>query len=164
MESVSSTSGNVIIGSMPVVYLLHGDPGTFSLTAKGPDMSQDEIIQCIGCNLPSSLSMEWRSSPIGSEIRPEAAVYAFSEGIAEIKQVQAVTYNVESDVIRIWTFINARNKGIQRAIYQKELSLMERFPSLIFDFNVVSDADFAGPLVPQNLRGHLSFYRTINGD
>ncbi len=55
-------------------------------------------------------------------------VYHFSHSISVIPEVKAVTFQMESGIIRVWTFILKRDKKIRKSIYMKELDLMDEYP------------------------------------
>lgn len=98
------------------------------------------------------------ASPQGKGI--EAASHLFAKRVARIAAVLAVAYSVEGDVYLVWTFISRRAKHIRRCIYEEELRLMQEFPELTFDFNVVSlDSAEVRGLLPDDLYGRIVFYR-----
>lgn len=99
--------------------------------------------------------------PVASRAKGiEAAAYLFARRVAGIPEVRAVTCSTEREVYLIWTFIRQRNKAIRREVYQQELQLMNEFPTLTFDFNVIAiDQIEDRPLLPDDLQGRIVFYR-----
>jgi len=84
----------------------------------------------------------------------------FARAVAAIPGVVAVSHAIEGTVKRVWTFIVRRDKAVRRRVYLAELGLMDAFPDLQFDFNVISleEAPSRG-LVSGGLYGRIVFYR-----
>jgi len=166
MSTETKILGETLRNFSPAIYLSSGDLGCFSLSGSKPlsnkvdetELKWDELV------VPQRVSSEYYVFTFyGAEQSPEHAVYDFSRNTINISEVKAVTFQIENDVIRIWTFISKRDKAVRKAIYMKELDLMDDYPNMIFDFNVVAIRDFSEPFIPQNLHGSLCFYRNING-
>lgn len=49
-------------------------------------------------------------------------------------------------------------------IYEKELLLMDKYPDLLFDFNVVQLNSNTETFIPQDLQGNLIYYNNMNGN
>jgi hypothetical protein len=92
--------------------------------------------------------------------REDLALKDFAERLAAIPEVVAMSHATEGTIQRVWTFVVRRDKALRRRVYLDELGLMEAFPDLQFDFNVVTleDAPARG-LVPDDLQGHIVCYR-----
>lgn len=162
--------GETLHHSSPTIYMSSGDCGDlgcFSLSGSKPlsnelDKTAFEYVELIA---PQRMYSEYYVLTFhGTEQSPQHAVCCFSHNIINISEVKAVTFQIENDVIRVWTFISKRDKAVRKAIYMKELDLMDDYPNMVFDFNVVSIRSFSEPFIPQNLHGSLSFYRNINGE
>lgn len=89
----------------------------------------------------------------------QAATCRFAKAVARIPEVLGVSYSLNGRVHIVWTFIGQRNKDVRRRVYGEELRLMEDFPELTFDFNVVALAG-EGRLLPDDLQGWVVFYRS----
>jgi hypothetical protein len=90
----------------------------------------------------------------------EAALREFSARIMSVPDVVAVTYTKERHAHLVWTFIWRRDKAVRSRIYVVERWLMDSYPRLTFDFNVVSlNQQHAGSLVPDDLQGRVVMYR-----
>lgn len=90
----------------------------------------------------------------------ELALSRFAERVAPIPDVVAVSHAVEGGIQRVWTFILRRDKARRRCVYLQEIRLMEEFPDILFDFNVVALEDLPrGRLVPDDLQGRIVLFR-----
>lgn len=97
--------------------------------------------------------------PTGRD-RSEEAAFSFARRVSLFPEVVAVSYALDGDVNLIWTFIRQRDKAVRRRVYLEELVLMDQFPGMTFDFNVVSlDETRPALLVADDLQGWLVFYR-----
>ena len=135
MEEATGTACKILRDYNPVIYLSSGDPGFFSLQASKPSPGKDErAFECMGCNSASSVYYEVYSFP-EPKFTPEYALYSFATNVLDIFEIKAITYQLESNIIRVWTFIAKRDKTVRRRIYLKELALMDSYPDMIFDFN-----------------------------
>ena len=95
----------------------------------------------------------------------ESALTSFAAQVAGIPQVEAVAHSIDGDVHLVWTYIKERDKDVRRRIYTLELELMEQYPGISFDFNVVALARVEGqPLLPQDLQSRIVFYRSRSDD
>ncbi len=97
----------------------------------------------------------------GTSTRPpitEEAIYSFVRDVRKVGAVKAVSYAVLNDTVQIWTFIPERDKLARSAIYDVEFELMGRYPSLKFDFNVISLDSVQQPAFT-SARRRLMFYR-----
>jgi hypothetical protein len=93
----------------------------------------------------------------------DEALLDFSAALRDIPEVVAITHSRDHSVNLVWTFIRRRDLNVRRRVYAYERSLMERYPSLSFDFNVVSlDQSIDGALVPDDLQGRLIMYRSTD--
>jgi len=166
-QAITEISGDVFIEDNPVRFVVHGELGVFSSsTAPVFDneiKDKDEEFECIGYSPNRDVFFERNSFP-KPEISPKFALYTFSMAVSDIPEVTAVTYQIEQETIRVWTFIPKRDKAIRRSIYEEEFALMDNYPNMIFDFNVVSLEDFASSFIYQDSHGYLVFYRELGGD
>ena len=62
----------------------------------------------------------------------------FIANCARLPEVKAVTVSFDNDVIQLRTFLTSRSRKIRDRVYVLELDLMERFPDLVFDFNLAT--------------------------
>jgi hypothetical protein len=146
-----------IRGFSPTVFLSQREYGYYSFTI-GPSV-KSEIEGCV--EVGDGLAIAIYNCPEVKQT-PEHALYDFSVRVSTIEEVRAVTYQIERNIIRVWSFIERRNKEIRKSIYEKEFQLMGRYNKLIFDFNVVvlkSDE----PLIPQDIQGFITYYKASNG-
>lgn len=165
MSTETKTIGESLTGFSPAIYLSCGDLGYFSLPGAKQRLPEGEAALDEKRAIRSVGPYEYYTFTFEStEQTPRHAVYHFSRSVIAISEVKAVTFQVEDNIIRVWTFIARRDKMVRKAIYEKELCLMDSYPNMIFDFNVVSIRSLSEPFIPQNLHGFLSFYRNINGD
>jgi hypothetical protein len=92
--------------------------------------------------------------------RVGSAAYMFAKKVSALREVEAVTHVVDRNVNIIWTFIGRRDKAVRRLIYQQEMAIMQDFPDLIFDFNVVSlDQIAKASLLPEDVQGHIVLFQ-----
>lgn len=96
-----------------------------------------------------------------NQTRAEQAALEFARGAQSIPSVVAVSHAKDGNVCLVWTFVRDRNKESRRQVYAYERRLMERYPELLFDFNVVALDRAAGVLAPDDLQGRLVFYRDL---
>jgi hypothetical protein len=68
---------------------------------------------------------------------PRGIARLFGESVSTIPQVQYIAAWAENGTVHFWTIIPQRDREVQRTIYGKELKIMERFPAINFDFNVI---------------------------
>lgn len=68
----------------------------------------------------------------------EAAIYHFAKSVWHLPSVVAVTHSEDRNVHLLWTFIRKRDKALRKEIYARERALMDRFPVLVFNFNVAA--------------------------
>ncbi|MFQ6034209.1 MAG: hypothetical protein ACE5KR_05035, partial [Candidatus Bipolaricaulia bacterium] len=61
----------------------------------------------------------------------------FGESVSTISQVRYVAVWAEDGTVHLWTIIPKRDREVQRKIYGKELEILERFPAMNFDFNII---------------------------
>jgi hypothetical protein len=103
------------------------------------------------------------SSPAAAPRRSrdvESALAEFSAGVVPVPDVVALTYAKERHAHLVWTFIRRRDKAVRSEIYALERWLMDRYPGLTFDFNVVAlEQHPGGTLVPDDLQGRVVMYR-----
>ncbi len=154
----TQASGKIIRSYSPTIFLSHH--GSFS---SSPDLlANKKPSSCIevGTGLSMSIYIYNLSEIIQT---PEHSLYDFSVGVSKIEEVKAVTYQTEHNIIRVWTFIEKRDKNIRKSVYEKELELMEKYNNLIFDFNVVV-LNYGEPLIPQDLQGSITYYKGSNGN
>lgn len=163
MSNDTKALGQILRSSNPAIYQSYGDLGCFSLRDPKPLSEEKSSAECVRPNIAPSSSFHFCAFP-APELTPRHALYDFSVEVSKVQEVKAVASHIENDIIRVWTFISKRDKAVRKSIYKKELYLMDKYPEMVFDFNVVSIRNFSGPFVPQNLHGSLSFYRNVNGD
>lgn len=167
MSTETKMIGKTLIGFSPAIYLSYGHLGYFSVPGSRPisEKSDEAVLECVEHTTLYGMPSEYYTYTfVTSEQTPQHAVYAFSHSISVIPEVKAVTFQIEDEIIRLWTFISKRDKTVRKSIYMKELDLMDTYSGMVFDFNVVSVRSFSEPFIPQNLHGSLSFYRNINGN
>lgn len=108
----------------------------------------------------AGLNINFESWP-DERARPQSAVFAFADKIAKSHLARAISWNAENDSVHVWTFIDSRDKKIRRQIYSKEFELMQEYPTLNFDFNVVSlDTIGVGSFGISDSRGQLIYYQS----
>jgi len=91
------------------------------------------------------------------------AIASFVSHCQEIPEVRAVTVTFDNEVIQVRTFLTARSRPLRDRIYAQELQLMEGFPLLTFDFNVLPRPEAASSDDPSDLglEGQICcYYRT----
>ena len=99
------------------------------------------------------------ASPSPSD-RAGAALYRFAKHLRGLHDLRAIAYAHERGIQLVWTFIERRDKTVRRTIYEAERWLMDEFPDLTFDFNVVSlDHHHGGPLLADDVQGSIVFHR-----
>jgi len=159
METATGQSANLIKQNPPAIFLQYGNPAciavssavTFGITPKESSFLTASVAKVV---------LEAIDQPPLDGSIVSQALYEFSKKTVKIKEVIAVTYEKEKEVIRLWTFIEKRDKQVRRTIYKGELELMDSFPNLVFDFDVVSIERLkTKPLIPSDLQGYLVFYR-----
>lgn len=157
-EYITEHSGELYCQDIPGIYLQQGAlTCTTVLSTVTFGISPLEPSSLITLGMGALLDI--RQVPLDKD-KIKWALYEFSKKVAQQKEVVAVTCEAEKEVIRIWTFIKKRDKQVRRSIYTWELELMNSFPDLIFDFNVVSlEASRERPFIPSDLQGYLIFYR-----
>lgn len=132
------------------VAMLRGRPATFTSTEDAPEPIG---VRSSGVGL-------WEVIDHGGPGRAVAAAYAFAQTVAAIKDVVAVMHAIDDEVHLIWTFICRRDKEVRRRVYACELWLMEQYPGLLCDFNVIArDQVPDEPLLAVDPRGEIVFYR-----
>src|SRR5207253_177572 len=78
-------------------------------------------------------------------IRPDGAFTAVSQSVAtnfakflpDSPFVERVAWAWEGDVLRVWTVLSRRDRGLQRLIYAAESRFLELVPQRRCDFTVV---------------------------
>lgn len=159
MPSKTTVSAKTLEYSLPSIFRSY-EPGSFS-------ESLSQILVTKEVEIPT-YSLANRGAAAGSFILydrfPEPgsnvqyAVYDFCVNVSAIPQVKAVTYQIENNIVIIWTFISKRDKEVRRLIYEKEMKLMSSYSNTVFDFNVVTISDYSDTFIPQDLQGTLSYY------
>ncbi|MDL1970997.1 MAG: hypothetical protein LWW94_08510 [Candidatus Desulfofervidaceae bacterium] len=93
------------------------------------------------------------------------ALYEFARMLVDVPKVVALTYfeeNKKDKHVIVWTFIIERNKEIMNQIYERELKLMQKFPNILFDFNISFVRNREKQLfIPDDLHGYLVFYQDV---
>lgn len=159
MDSHTEHCGQVYQRNVPAIFLQHGSANCIAVSS-AITFGLETIKFSIPTASVAKVEIEAVHQPPLGESLTNKALYEFSKKILIEKEVGAVTYETEKGIIRIWTFIGKRDKKVRRSIYTQELNLMENFPNLIFDFNVVSlERSKTKPFIPVDLQGHLIFYR-----
>lgn len=158
MDTVTVYTGSLFKQSTPAIFLQHGSPPCVAVSSAVtfgiPSMEFLPSIALVG-----TVVFVVNQTPLDGSVINHA-LYEFAKKIAMIKEVIALTYEREKEVVRIWTFIEKRDKQVRRNIYNRELELMDAFPTFTFDFNVVSlERLRTKPLIPDDLQGYLVFYR-----
>jgi hypothetical protein len=159
MATHTEHCGQVYQRNVPAIFLQYGSPKCIAVSSAAT-FGLETIKFSIPTASAAKVEIEAVHQPPLDESLTNKALYEFSKKILTEKEVMAVTYETEKGIIRIWTFIEKRDKKVRRSIYTQELNLMETFPNLIFDFNVVSlERSKTKPFIPIDLQGHLIFYR-----
>lgn len=66
---------------------------------------------------------------------------ALAEDLAVIPQVRHVLTEWIDGPLRVWIAVDDPNPAVRRQIYQKELDLINGFPEVDFDFNLIPAMD-----------------------
>jgi hypothetical protein len=53
------------------------------------------------------------------------------------KRIERVYWTFEGPVLRIWSVIQSPDSQLEHPIYDAQLSFMDKFPELEFDFSVI---------------------------
>jgi len=163
MSSVTEYSGELYKLNVAATFLHYGSPTCMAVSSAvtfGISVLESSLVTA--CD--AEVVLEAVHQPPLDKSIAKLALYEFSKRVAIQKEVVAVNFEMEKEVIRIWTFIGKRDKQVRRSIYTQELELMDAFPSLVFDFNVVSLEDLKSkPFLPADLQGYLIFYRNYPG-
>jgi len=159
MESIrTNASFKPIRVSNPIIFL---SQKTHSFTACYQEKKQTKSDECRALGSISLMSVN--TYPTSTSL-PQCALYDFSIWISPIHPVRAITYQIEKTIIRVWTFISQRRRAVRQMIYEKELLLMDKYPDLLFDFNVVQLNSNTETFIPQDLQGNLIYYNNMNGN
>jgi len=158
LETVTVYTGSLFKQNPPAIFLQHGSPPCVAVSSVVTfGVASIDVLPSIAL-VGTAVFMVNQTPLDGSVINH--ALYEFAKKIAMIREVIALTYEKEKEVIRTWTFIEKRDKQVRRNIYKRELELMDAFPTFTFDFNVVSlERLRTKPLIPDDLQGYLVFYR-----
>ena len=159
MITVTEDSGQLYQQNTPAIFLQYGGTRCMAVSS-AITLGLEPLRYSIGTASVSKVEIEAIHQLPLDQNQTNKALYEFSKNISLEKEVVAVTYETEMEIIRIWTFIEKRDKKVRRSIYDRELDLMEAFPRLVFDFNVVSlEGLRTKPFIPIDLKGYLVFYR-----
>jgi hypothetical protein len=71
-------------------------------------------------------------------IIPESLEIALGTDLSAIPQVRHVLTEWVEGTLLVWVAIDNAEAGVRRQVYQKELELMDGFPEVAFDFNLVA--------------------------
>lgn len=73
--------------------------------------------------------------------------YIIKQTLLELKDVEAVyfNFNLEQMVVDVWTILSDPSEVNRRAVYEKELTLIDAFPTLTFSFRTSDRAGEASP-------------------
>ena len=160
MQSKTAIATKNVIYSYPIIFCSYR-PDSFSFSLSEAPGRPEEGIQ---------ISYQTDRKPAGSSFafyniipelkqNPQHAVYDFCVSISAIHEVKAVTYQTENNNVLVWSFISKRDKKVRRLIYEKEMKLMQNYPNMVFDFNVVTISSYSETFIPQDLQGYLVYYR-----
>lgn len=58
--------------------------------------------------------------------------------IAEVSEVEYIYCRREGQVNYIWAIINELDPQVRRAVYKKETAIIDLFPDMDFDFNIIA--------------------------
>ncbi|MBI3995602.1 MAG: hypothetical protein HY349_06475 [Nitrospirae bacterium] len=58
--------------------------------------------------------------------------------IAEVSGVEYIYCRREGQVNYIWAIINELDPQVRRAVYKKEMAIIDLFPEMDFDFNIIA--------------------------
>lgn len=75
--------------------------------------------------------------PQESSDKISKVITEFALSISQIFNVKKIAYKTEGNVITIQTYIKEPNEEILFKIYALEQKIIEKFPELILDFNVI---------------------------
>jgi hypothetical protein len=101
--------------------------------------SQEEVEQVIG-------DSNWsKKTKVGSDTKKDLVQPAMTEFFAENfkillpknPKIQAVFWSFEEETIRIWTIITEPDNALEEQITQAQMSLMDQYPHLEYDFSVI---------------------------
>jgi len=88
---------------------------------------------------PHSKTINWEA--IYSDIEPTTVGSELSNTIisviSPILPVEKIFVDEIGGVFCVWTIINEDNREVRRSIYEREGRIMERYPNLLFDFNLI---------------------------
>jgi hypothetical protein len=161
MDTTTIYSGQIHQRNIPAIFLQHGSPNSIAVSSASVGTVGVSLIES-SFSTASATKLEFEAihqAPLNGN-STDLALFEFSKKMSKEKEVVAVTFEKENEIIRIWTFIEKRDKQVRRAIYIRELELMDAFTNLIFDFNVVSrEGVKMKPFIPADLQGYLVFYR-----
>jgi hypothetical protein len=158
VDTATVYTGSLFKQNPPAIFLQHSSPMCVAVSSAVTfGIASREFLPSIA--LVGTVVFVVNQPPLDGGVI-NRALYEFTKKIAMIKEVIALTYEKEREVVRIWTFIEKRDKQVRRNIYNRELELMDAFPTFTFDFNVVSLERLSKkPLIPDDLQGYLVFYR-----
>lgn len=162
MPSETGVLAKTLTYSFPVIFRSYRSE-SFSLSLSQTSVRQEtEISNSYLVNRkPATGSFAFYDTFPEPAPNPQHAAYSFCVHVSAIPEVKAVTYQTENDIIIVWTFISKRDKRVRRLIYEREMELMESYPNMIFDFNVVNIANYSESFIPQDLQGYLSYYKNF---
>lgn len=155
MRTESVRSARLFCYSDPTIFESHRGKISYSSNATKTEI----VVPGSGEREASAMRYEVSWALPDRERTPKHAVYDFSVEVSKIREVKAISYQVENGIIRVWTFIPRRERSIQRLIYNKEMQLMLKYPELIFDFNVICFKSLSERFIPDDMYGGLSFFR-----
>ena len=72
----------------------------------------------------------------------------FKNLIKNIEDVIKIAYSIDRNLVTIWTFSKKSNRRILYKIYNIEQTIIDKYPSLEFDFKVALSTDES---IPPNL-------------
>ena len=76
------------------------------------------------------------------KFKTSEAIYIFRDFIKEIKSVFRIAYSSTGRIVTIWTFLKDYNRKSLYKVYDVEKNVIERYPSITFDFTtLVSTAE-----------------------
>jgi hypothetical protein len=62
---------------------------------------------------------------------------ALAEDFSSVRQVRNVLIESVHDSVLVWIVVDNPERAVRNRIFQKELDLMDAFPEINFDFNVI---------------------------
>ncbi len=96
----------------------------------------DAVFHCYSDAPNDSLVMHW--SPLQPEFSiPDSLEGALAKDFATVPEVRHVLAEHADGNLLIWIAVDNPRYEVRERIYQKQLEIMDGFPEVVFDFNLV---------------------------